>query len=838
MALALKKGIDRSSIDVAYQTQTGETFQLRMNGTATHGTRKLKVLGKPSRKAYVLQDEAGRLVEVTHQDATHATANDVTLRRDQFIEGDRLLTISGSRIVHERFRDQDISTPDAGYVAPDGTHIMRRTDLAQGGSPRDVEFVRDQGGAWLAKLTWTTNVKNEALPQPTVSLLDAKGVEYKATSPLATVFVAHSGDVLQLAKRKVSRPPPKQALTPREMMLPDGTYGVIKGSLADQASPRQLVVDHVGVPLGVATMVRGEPTSSEFGPDDFSAGSPLTSEVDLIETTAPHLLPDRKVVEITTAALRLGSGTVVRGKLVHKSADALVLTDHATGKSTLAVRRDGKWHQGQSKDRFIDADGTAWHATQVGASDGDVDYIIGRTIVDAHTFAKAKMFARTFKDGTWSFEPAPERSGSSLNGTGDVAIVNGTSYRIVSVPASGQSQADMLIGMFELIGKRKSAETSAHPIAQALAELGVKTPKQWKQRRAAIVADVRANAAAVIAKMPRALRLELASMTVPGAEDFPFVIGVKSAYINTPQTIADWNKIAKQELNDYHPADLAFFTRGPGGELVPASIGALRDFFDKTLGHYRPLVHFKDLARPTDVQVIDEASQLVGDPVLTAKARVQISKVQRGADDKLIVAYDACGNVAVRRLDMEHATDEHPAIAQWQQWLKKLPLLTTLQSDYFSHTIKKNNGAFGKQKIGKVNGTENGTKMGFMPGGYTESSGLRRLVHESLGHGTERMLPLMQTMIALTAYLDAAEGTNFMERTYQKGPWEQHTTNLEAYAEDSARYFMEHPYHAQLLMTVLQADSPAPKAMSDGGLYQRLRGAMGLDQAAATTGEP
>ncbi|MBK9069432.1 MAG: hypothetical protein IPL79_00255 [Myxococcales bacterium] len=83
-------------------------------------------------------------------------------------------------------------------------------------------------------------------------------------------------------------------------------------------------------------------------------------------------------------------------------------------------------------------------------------------------------------------------------------------------------------------------------------------------------------------------------------------------------------------------------------------------------------------------------------------------------------------------------------------------------------------------------------------------------------------------MIALSAYLDAAEGTNFMERTYQTGPWEQHTTNLEAYMEDSASYFKEHPYHAQLLMTVLQADAPAPKPFSDGGLYKLLRTAMKL----------
>lgn len=822
-ALALPKGNDRVGNVAKYRGARGERIVLRRNATMAIDGREYKVLGRRSATEYVLKSATGpEMLQLTHVNDQSATVAPYQPKANELIENDRLYVKAGARLKHEPARAMTTTVPDAGYMTPNGTKIMRKKALAQRGAPAHVAFPRGADGAHYAKLTWTHDVDEVLLGTPTVSLLAPDGKEFRAKLASSHVFVAEDGEIRVLDGQRVVVPQPSQQLSLHEWTLPSGAYAKRTDAPSPGATPTAdqvagHLVDHDNIPVGVVASdgrARGL-TASDFATDD------------VIAHTAPRYVPFAdKHATVTGVAVRLADGTIARGTALRRTATLLVLEDAITQRAIVLTKPDASspWRAGDTDETFVDAEGDAWEIRHRARSDGDTAYVVAYSIVGPHTPRLAKVFSRRRDGDRWITEPAGTKSIQFRTNTEQTYVNAGTAYRIVATPASPEIAGEVLADMFDRVGKRPRPDNSDHPVRQALEALGVTSPATWETRRTAILTQLRAGRGGALDALPLALRTELRALTNPSADEFPFAIGIKSDAIGTPPTLSDWGDAVDGDVSDYHPANLAFFHVDGNGSLRPAAIDELRAYFDATLARRQPLVAYDQLARPADVQIVRTARELAWEPELRAKAERDAAKIKLDQGDRLIAAYDACGNVAVRRLAVKNARQGHPTFAQWRAWLGQLPMVAILQSKMFAHSKKRSNGSYGRHFAEEGQSTY----LGWEYGGYNEFTGLQRLLHESVGHGTERLMPLMQAMVALTAYLDAVGGTNFMERNYQTGPWEQHTTNLEAYAQDSGAYFREHPHHAQLLMTVLQADRETPEALGNGGLYTRLRRAMGL----------
>ncbi|MBK9069433.1 MAG: hypothetical protein IPL79_00260 [Myxococcales bacterium] len=717
VAVALDKGTDRSTVHARYATAKGE-LEMRFNGEATIGDKTYKIIGKTTDAQYVLRDAQGALVAFTRKNATHGTLRRFKLAANQFIEGDRLLRIEGTRIRHTPHNDGILSYPDAGFVAPDGTHIMQKWAGPQAAAPSQVAFAQDEQGVYYAHLTWETDGSLVALKVPSQSLLAADGTEYRAQQAPFEVFVGVSkGDVLQYRKGKIARPPPDTTLNGQEFTLKDGIYGAVKEVDAKDGSKQLLVVNRFGVPFSMATNTKTGLSPRTFAVTDFADGTGIGKD-NVIETTTQIQLPDFTLANVPAAVVLLGSGKLASGLVVERTPNSIVLQRPRSAVHRLLIRHNGDWHEAATNDRFVDDKGMAWRAFPVGgkALDGAPTQVIATAIVGKDKKKTTAMFTRSLKGTQWVYEPAPEGSVQTTNHDASTYISNGEAYRIVAKPLTAAKLADDLEAMFNQVGQREAPTRSTSPIRTALQQMGIDGPNTWAAQSARILPQLRQGVGPDVAKISPDVMQAVRRMLNPTADEFPFAIGVKSNVIGTPRSISQWGATKSIDVADYHPADLAFFHVAPSGTLRPASLGELRAYFDATLGQQKPLVHYSDLARPAGLEIVTSVDELTWDAALMVKARQAVSTLRLGETDKIVVAYDACGNVEARPLHTEAVQDGHPTPTQWRDWLAELPLLATLQSDAFAHSAKKNNGSWGLH----VWEGPQVTKMGFIPGGYNK----------------------------------------------------------------------------------------------------------------------
>lgn len=290
-ALALTKGADRMTDAARYQTASGEV-RLHRDGNATVGKRKYKIVGKTSDTTYVFKADDGALLSFTQKSETHGELASHTLASNHFIDNDRLLRIEGNRIKHTPHLSYSDADPDAGYVAPDGTRIMRTKPLGQAIAPSEVTFIQDEGGAYMARLAWKTDANLKPLAVPNVSLLGPDGIEYQAKQAPHEVFVSGGGDILQYRKGKIARPPPKTLLTKQELTWRDGSYAALRRLKTENAASPQIVVNRFGFPLGKIQLTPTGLSMLDFGPLDFLPQSGFAKEPGVIETTVKVKMAD------------------------------------------------------------------------------------------------------------------------------------------------------------------------------------------------------------------------------------------------------------------------------------------------------------------------------------------------------------------------------------------------------------------------------------------------------------------------------------------------------------------------------------------------------------------
>lgn len=787
---------------------------VKSNGELTTGTKTLRILGMPTHGRYVARADDGSVWQVATRTTPHhghaateqaAEVAHAPLPPGMEIEGDTLMQFTplargGWRWVAHGFDRGYPKTTQLGVIAPDGTRIPTTRPLPQGHA--GVQFHAIEGVTYALLDATKGSTERRALASPT-------GESFAELRP--GVFVAPSGEVLlggdggrNATTATTFRRARSTRLSAHEGLDAKGRLVQLAPSTVDGARI-EIAYDAYGAPLGQVRAQGDLMLIKAFSPAQWQVMADNRGVI--AGAISPPLgggFGSRPV------AIKLATGEELRGTIPTWGADDhLVITDPATGQDTLLVKPAGAsasdaWVRGNTAELFAH-DGALWQVADGDLHDGGRAQIVFAQR-NAHGATQIAAFVRQSTPTGWSFSPYRGDAQHLRQGKLWHIAVGGQGYRITAHPTS---RAEIVASLTAAIARRLAdphAYRAADPLRRAMTTLTAAGEAIDAPALAAQIAD----AAPALASQIGAALLDELTQDLPASEAaFPFIVGVASERLSDNHDISRWgnHERAEHPAHDYHPARLGFFVRD-GAAHRPATIHELEAFFTARVGHHRALVRWDDLDRPTDVQIVDDVSDLPWPNDLKAAVRAHIKR--QGIDLKatsVVAAYDACGTVVVRPLAVAlsggDATPGHPTKDQYQWWFSRLPIRTLLQATGFAPDAREDN-AFFDRRSGWVRMGRDGT------GRYNDAGGERTLMHEALGHGLEQSHPLLLRMVALAAYLDANAGAPFMERDYPVGPNEQFTTDLEGYRDDSARFFQDRPHTAQLLMELLQAPSARP----------------------------